>query len=211
MEYDIKRRIEELVGLDTPDVQDLAELHGLLSATISDRSSLLLRTCSEVFEEIPTTAPERRYALARIRGLYLAKAGMDEVPKRDVRVDFNTEEIALFEVDGDHHERALELCAQIRAIVNENPQYDENKKVRLLRKVSAIETEFLRSKGILQVVLGAASEIGDSVNKFGKDLKPITDRLVELKGIAKSGTREVDLIEGPEEKKKLPPPDDETK
>jgi hypothetical protein len=50
--------------------------------------------------------------------------------------------------------------------------------------------------------------VGEALGKFGKDVKPLFDRMTEIMGIARGKSEEYEQLPPPEEVKRLPPPDD---
>ena len=104
--------------------------------------------------------------------------------------------------------RVLELSSQIRKIIFASTAFDEPHKRRLLNRIAAIENEVNQPKGKLDVILGGVSDIGDALKKFGGDLKPLSDRISEIKKITQSKSKEYAQIPAPEEQKALPAPDE---
>lgn len=80
--------------------------------------------------------------------------------------------------------------------------------IGLLNRIAAVEKQAIDKRGMLDVVRGAASDVGETLWKFGKDIKPLTDRFKEVLSITRKATPEYDQIPAPEELKKLPPPVD---
>lgn len=105
-------------------------------------------------------------------------------------------------------DRVVKLCGDMRKIVFASADFDEPHKKRLLNRIAAIEKQVLSKTGLFDVILGGVSDIGETVGKFGKDIKPLTDRMNEVAQITRQGTNEYDQIPAPEEIKRLPKPDD---
>ena len=111
----------------------------------------------------------------------------------------------LGEVD---RERMLKLASDIRKIVRASTAFDEPHKVRLLNRIAAMENETHKKKGVYDVFLGALSDFGEVAGKFGGDIKPLTDRVKEMVGIARENTAAYDQLPGPEDLKGLPSPEE---
>lgn len=107
-----------------------------------------------------------------------------------------------FSAKGKDRKRMLDLCMQIRKIVLSSEAFDHPHRVRLSNRVAAVEAEIHREKGLFDVVLGMVSDVGETLGKFGRDVKPLTDRVDEVAKIARANS---------EEYKQLPAPDEVTK
>ena len=106
--------------------------------------------------------------------------------------------------------RVLELTEKMRRIVLASAIFDEAHKRRLLNRINAIEKQVHQESGLLDVVLGGVSDVGDTLKKFGTDLKPLTDRMSEIKRITQSNSEEYAQIPPPEDVEALPSPDEES-
>jgi len=112
-----------------------------------------------------------------------------------------------FSLEADDKARIFELSATMRKIVFASIVFDEAHKRRLLNRISAIENQVKQPKGKLDVILAGVSDVGDTLKKFGQDLKPLSDRMAEIRKIAQSGSNEYEQIPAPEEIDALPPPE----
>lgn len=122
-----------------------------------------------------------------------------EIPDRDALVP-------LFEVSQPDAERIFELCVQMRKIVIASEIFDEPHRLRLLNRIAAIEGETHKPKGLFDVVRGGINDLGETLGKFGKDIKPLTDRMKEVVSIARKGAKQYDQLPEPDEVKRLPAP-----
>jgi hypothetical protein len=113
-----------------------------------------------------------------------------------------------FKLNENDKKRVLKLCGDIRKIVFSSNDFDDPHKKRLLNRIAAIEKQVYSPKGLFDVVLGGVSDIGETVGKFGKDIKPLTDRIEEIKRITRKNSSAYDQLPEPEELKKLPAPED---
>jgi len=97
----------------------------------------------------------------------------------------------------------------MRKIIHASEAFDVPHKKRLLNRIAAIEKQVYSDKGLLDVVLGGVSDIGETLGKFGGDIKPLTDRMAEVKKITRSGSEEYKQLPEPDEVKSLPAPEEE--
>jgi len=114
-----------------------------------------------------------------------------------------------FQLEPDDKSRVLKLCSDMRKIILATPDFDNAHRVRLSNRISAIESEVHKEKGMFDVVLGGVSDLGETLGKFGKDIKPLSDRMAEITKLTRGATKEYDQIPAPEEVKQLPKPDEE--
>jgi len=136
---------------------------------------------------------------------------IDSLPE-ELRVEPNkttagsTSLIPMFELGKADKTRIFELCSDMRKIVFASQDFDEPHRLRLLNRIAHIEAETHKPKGMFDSVLGGISDIGETLGKFGKNIKPLTDRMAEVAKIARKGTKEYDQLPAPEEIKRLPAP-----
>lgn len=114
-----------------------------------------------------------------------------------------------FELKKADKDRIFALCIDMRKIVFSTIEFDEPHRRRLLNRIAAIEAETHKPKGLFDVVRGGINDLGETLGKFGKDIKPLTDRMAEVTKIARSGSKEYEQLPPPEDIKRLPPPADE--
>ncbi len=131
----------------------------------------------------------------------------DEFPTE--HVSSNDALLPTFELSENDKAKVLELCSKMRLIILASHFFDDAHKRRLLDRINAIEKHVHQEKGLVDVVLGGVSDVGDTLKKFGQDLKPLTDRMAEIKRIVQSNSAEYSQIPAPEEVEALPPPEEE--
>ena len=127
----------------------------------------------------------------------------------DTSISGTSELTPVFELKEQEKKRVLRLTSQMRSIVFSSQIFDEPHKRRLLNRIAAMEKEIHQPKGKLDVILAGVSDVGDTLRKFGGDLKPLTDRMREVKNIAQTNSKEYAQIPPPDEQKKLPAPSEE--
>ncbi len=172
-------------------------------------SSNILKTIENLLD--PETSASAEYLAAGIDRLRkMLEVQIEMLSLTDDTAYYSPDSAKLFptyELDADEKERIFSLCSQMRKIVLSANGFDEPHRLRLLNRIAAIEAETHKPKGMLDVVLGGVTDVGETLGKFGKDIKPLTDRMKEVAGIARKGTKEYDQIPAPEEVKQLPAPE----
>jgi hypothetical protein len=113
-----------------------------------------------------------------------------------------------FKLDENDRVLVLNLCSDMRKIVLNTTHFDNPHKVRLSNRIAAIEAEVHKDNGLFDVVLGGVSDFGETLGQFGRDIKPLTNRMSEVLKITRKSTKSYDQLPSPEEIKQLPPPDD---
>jgi hypothetical protein len=116
--------------------------------------------------------------------------------------------LPFFTLDEDEKSRVLELCEKMRKIILSTNAFDEPHKVRLLNRLAAIEREVLKDKGLFDVVRGGMDDLGETLGKFGTNIKPLTDRMKEIVQITRRKSPAYDQIPAPEEVLGLPSPEE---
>lgn len=117
--------------------------------------------------------------------------------------------LATFSLPAADKERVLKLCNDMRKIVFASVDFDDPHKRRLLNRIAAIEQQVHANRGLFDVILGGVSDLGETLGKFGKDIKPLSDRMQEVARIARKNTGEYEQIPAPEEIPKLPSPNED--
>ncbi len=144
----------------------------------------------------------------RLLSIMQQEIKFNEIKDTDIQLS-TSNLIPTFSLSDTDSKRVFELCAQMRKIVFATPDFDEPHRLRLLNRIAAIEAEVKKPKGMFDVVRAGVSDVGETLGKFGKDIKPLTDRIKEVTSIARKNTGEYDQLPEPEELKRLPAPDEE--
>ncbi len=116
--------------------------------------------------------------------------------------------IPTFSLEKQDKERVTTLCREMRDIVLNSDNLDTAYRKRLLHRISQIEFEIYKPHGLYDVVLAGIVDAGDAFGKFGDRIKPLVDRINEIRGITQRNTKEYDQLPRPEEVKRLPKPID---
>ncbi|MEL6952120.1 MAG: hypothetical protein AAFN09_03675 [Pseudomonadota bacterium] len=207
--YDLWDRLDTIVALLRGSPYD-HEAQGDFS--IADQDELEMVT-EHLKEELPEKfrklvfsgyfwrASEQREQgerLARILNTHKAIGSSD--------LDKSEQLLPTFSLVEEDKARVMRLCQQMRKIIFGSAVFDQPHKRRLLNRIAAIEKQISQPKGLFDVILGGVNDFGETLGKFGTDIKPLTDRMNEVAGIARRNSEEYQQIPAPEEIQKLPPP-----
>lgn len=72
------------------------------------------------------------------------------------------------------------ILNELRDIITNGEEFEENHKKRLLNKLEKLQQELHKKVSTLDNIWGLIGEAGVVIGKFGKDSKPIVDRIREL-------------------------------
>lgn len=81
--------------------------------------------------------------------------------------------------DGDIN-RIQKLLNELRDMVGESELFDANHKERILKKLEGLQGELHKKMSSLDKLWGLIGEAGVALGKFGKEVKPFTDRIREI-------------------------------
>lgn len=112
-----------------------------------------------------------------------------------------------FSINAADHQTILKLISEMRVIINNSTIFDAPYKIRLLNRLSQLEKEMYKTKGNFDVILGGIVDFGETLGTFGKKVKPLTDRMREIRLITQKKAPEYQRLPPPEEPKMLPPPE----
>lgn len=85
--------------------------------------------------------------------------------------------------DGDL-KRIRALINELRELITENTELDEDHKRRLLKRLEKMQAEIHKKVSDLNAFYGLAVEASVMLKKVGENAKPIVDRIKELTGIS---------------------------
>src|SRR6185436_926334 len=103
--------------------------------------------------------------------------------------------VSVYEFSEPDFKRAQGLVNELRDLIRDSTLISEEHKRRLLRKLEAMRGELHRRTSDIDRFWGFIGEAGIAMRKFGEDLAPISERVLELGGIvigvifAKEGIR----------------------
>jgi hypothetical protein len=185
----------------------------LISPADVDELLLLAAACSEyvpgkfvsVLEAYDKKFDHRTFAreqlAERLGRILKVNRELPDIPATEVK---NEELIPTFQLPAKDKTRVLKLCKDMRKIVFSSQVFDEPHKRRLLNRIAAIESQVLQRRGMFDVVRSGISDVGETLGKFGIDVKPLTDRMSEVVGIVRNSTDEYTQLPATDEIKKLP-------
>lgn len=184
---------------------DMDEIAMIAQACEERLPKRLVGLIRDIDRNFPATTNGRTEFLARAVRIFEVERSLPE----QVDIERSDPLLPTFNLSKGDRDRVLKLCSDMRKIIFASADFDEPHKKRLLNRVAAIEAQVLSREGLFDVVLGGVSDIGETLGKFGKNIKPLTDRMTEIAKITRQSTKEYEQIPAPEEIKQLPKPDDE--
>jgi hypothetical protein len=102
-------------------------------------------------------------------------------------------------------EEILTAIQAIRSKIRSADFLTDEHKARLLAKLGEVEQEVYKKEGTLRTVLSEVEMVGATFKRLGKDIKPLTDRITEIAGNARSDEDPGKLLPH-EERRQLPAP-----
>lgn len=114
----------------------------------------------------------------------------------------------LFRLQASELARLQGLVDEMRAFTLSVSFIDEAHKTRILRRIESLAFELRKKRGNFDVVLAAVLDIGEAVGQFGKRIKPLADRVAEIRTITQKSVEERGLLDV-HDKIKLPPSKDQ--
>ncbi len=148
-------------------------------------------------EPFPEVGPQRHKNIANI-GTYfgqLRDTVRSELTNRHAKGYFEskTEEyvalfskVPVFEFTDTEFKRVQDLVNELRDLIRSSTLITEEHKRRLLRRLEAMRGELHRKTSDIDRFWGFIGEAGIAMRKFGEDLAPISERVLELGGIVVS-------------------------
>lgn len=157
----------------------------------------------------PEISAQRHENISRITAYFnqLRDATRTELAGRHSRSYFEvkTEEyLALFakaqvyEFSEEEFKRVHLLANELRELIRNSSLIDEDHRRRLLRRLEAMQAELRKKTNDIDRFWGFLGEAAITMRKFGEDLQPVSQRVLELSRII------VDVILGKEGIKALP-------
>uniref|UniRef100_UPI003B51914E hypothetical protein n=1 Tax=Roseovarius indicus TaxID=540747 RepID=UPI003B51914E len=177
-----------------------------LEVYIDAKPTLFPKRAVTLLKNPGTTSAARHQVIHRVLTILEALKKVPENIQEDALATSDAL-IPSFSLPEKDKDRIAELCEKMRRIIFSTTDFDEPHRLRLLNRIAAIEAEIHKPKGMFDVVRGGIDDLGETLGKFGKDIKPLTDRMQEVVSIARKNTKEYDQLPEPEEIKRLPSPE----
>lgn len=175
------RRMLSNLGASHDFDHDFLEVYAILDAFIASR---------ELTFRLPPAAPpniNRQGVLAEFQN---AKSAAEKrIYQRDSKAHFESKSAeyrALFskrpvyEFSDGEFARLQILISEIRSEIQKAVLITDDHKRRLLRRLEAMQAELHKKTSDIDRFWGFIAEAGIVARKFGEDLKPLNDRVVEL-------------------------------
>jgi hypothetical protein len=145
-------------------------------------------------EPFPEVGPQRHQNVASVTAYFtrLRDLVRTELSGRYSRGYFETkteEYVALFsrvlvyEFSEADFKRVHDLVRELRELIRASTLITEDHKRRLLRRLEAMHAELHKKTSDIDRFWGFIGEAGIAMRKFGEDLSPISERVLELGGI----------------------------
>jgi hypothetical protein len=162
---------------------DYVEALGILRAFGAARGTKLA--------PFPEIGPQRQQNISNINAYFmqLRNTVRAELTSRNARGHFDskTEEylslfsrVPMYEFPEPDFQRGQELMNELRELLRTSALLDDDQKRRLLRKLDNMRSEFNRKTTDIERFWGFLGEASIAMRKFGADLKPISERVLEL-------------------------------
>ncbi len=192
------------------DQSDFDELFMLTNASEAELPSRFVELVKETDQDFPggdsPLASNKRANLAKRLSKILTVSEKYRLADAKLPEELSDELVPTFSLGAKDKKRVLNLCGQMRKIVLATTVFDQPHKRRLLNRIAGIEAQVEQPKGMLDVVRAGVSDVGETLGKFGNDIKPLTDRMKEVAQITRANSKEYEQIPAPEEVKQLPAP-----
>src|SRR5215831_5131031 len=145
-------------------------------------------------EPFPELGPQRHQNISNIQSYFtkLRTTVRAELTNRHARGYFDTKseeyaalfaKVAVYEFSESDFKRVMDLTNELRDLIRTSTLISEEHKRRLLRRLEGMRGEFHRKTNDIDRFWGFIGEAGIAMRKFGQDLAPITERVLELGGI----------------------------
>lgn len=145
-------------------------------------------------ESFPEIGPQRRQNIVNIKAYFVQLRNLvrNQLAERHAKgyFDSKTEEylllfskVAAYEFAEPEFKRVQELIHDLRELLRAGTLIADDQKNRLLRKLEAMHRELHRKTTDIDHFWGFLGEAAVAMRKFGQDLKPVSDRVLELAGL----------------------------
>ncbi len=145
-------------------------------------------------EPFPELGSQRHQNVSNIASYFgkLRTNVRSELTNRHARGYFDTKteeyaalfaKVSVYEFSESDFKRVMDLTNELRDLIRSSTLISEEHKRRLLRRLEAMRAEFHRKTNDIDRFWGFIGEAGIAMRKFGEDLAPISERVLELGGI----------------------------
>jgi hypothetical protein len=145
-------------------------------------------------EPFPEIGPQRHQNVASVSAYFgrLRDQTRMELTGRYSRGYFETKteeyvalfsRVAVYEFSETEFKRVHELVRELRELIRSSSLITDDHKRRLLRRLEAMQAELHKKTSDIDRFWGFIGEAGIAMRKFGEDLSPISERVLELGGI----------------------------
>jgi hypothetical protein len=145
-------------------------------------------------EPFPEIGPQRHQNVANVAAYFSRQRDQTrtELSGRYSRGYFETKteeyvalfsKVSVYEFSETEYKRVHELVRELRDLIRSSSLITEEHKRRLLRRLEAMHAELHKKTSDIDRFWGFIGEAGIAMRKFGEDLAPISERVLELGGI----------------------------
>jgi hypothetical protein len=145
-------------------------------------------------EPFPQIGPQRHQNVASVSAYFgrLRDLVRTELSGRYSRGYFETKteeyvalfsRVSVFEFSDSDFKRVHDLIRELRELIRASTLITDDHKRRLLRRLEAMHAELHKKTSDIDRFWGFIGEAGIAMRKFGEDLSPISERVLELGGI----------------------------
>lgn len=142
-------------------------------------------------ETFPEIGPQRHQNITNIATWFgqLRTRVRGELTTRHARGYFDTKadeymslfnRAAVYQFSDPDYQRVQELTSELADLFRTSTLIGEDQKRKLLRRLEAMRAEFHRKTNDIDRFWGFMGEAGIAMRKYGEDLQPIADRVLEL-------------------------------
>jgi hypothetical protein len=104
-----------------------------------------------------------------------------EATKTRYLVSFN--KTFVYEFSKDDFSRIQTLVNELRDLISKSEHFEADHRSRLLKRLEKLQAELHKKESNLDKLWGLIGEAGVALGKFGKDAKPLVDRIREIAAI----------------------------
>lgn len=170
------------------DEELLFEIYGLLSSLREAKRIKYIVDEPSINAVFPSSCGELHHFMTEVLGQLKARL-RNQTNQRKVDQFKNHFSLTINDAfgyeftDGDL-KRIRALINELRELITDNTELDEEHKLRLLKRLEKMQSEIHKKVSDLNAFYGLAVEASVMLKKVGENAKPIVDRIKELTGIS---------------------------